>query len=134
VLKPSRTTVGELRRFGIGLGVGFAILGMILSLRGWPHGASLFGVSGLFLVIGILLPRVLTWLYPPWMAMTRAMGWLSTTLILSLIFYLVFTPIALVLRALGRDFLARRWDRDAPSYWVRREAGRPPASSYERQF
>lgn len=134
MLKLSRTTVGELRRFGIGLGAGFAILGVILSLRGWPHAAFLFGVSGLFLVLGILLPRALAWLYPPWMAMTRAMGWFSTTIILSLIFYLVFTPIALVLRALGRDFLARRWDRDAPSYWVRREAERRPASSYERQF
>jgi hypothetical protein len=127
-------STGELRRFGIGLGVGFALLGTILTLRGWGYSPYLFGISGLLLLLGIFLPLALARLYPLWMAGARAIGWLTTTIVLCLVFYLVFTPVALLLRLIGRDYLARRWDRDATSYWQPRERTEQTTQSYERQF
>jgi hypothetical protein len=66
-----------------------------------------------------------------WMAYVAApLGWLSTRVILSLAFFLGFTPYALVLRILGRDPLARR-PREG-SYWIPR--AKRDRKHFERSF
>jgi hypothetical protein len=60
-------------------------------------------------------------------------GWLVSLAILAAVFYLVLTPIGLVMRLFGRDPLQRRFDRSAPTYWVPRRAALRP-ERYFRQF
>jgi hypothetical protein len=53
---------------------------------------------------------------------------------MGLMFFLVITPIGLVMRLTGKDFLARRFDRAATSYWVRRDPPGPAPETMQRQF
>ena len=49
------------------------------------------------------------------------LGWINTRLILFIIFYLVFTPIGLVMRLFGVDLLDKKIDKNKNSYWRRKE-------------
>lgn len=72
-------------------------------------------------------------MYVAWMVLTFPLLWLSTALLLAAAYYLVLTPIGLLLRLAGHDALTRRFDRTSKSYWRRREPP-PDARQYFRQF
>jgi len=125
----------ELRKFGLVVGGVFAAIGLLLLIRGkaaWPW----FATPGLLLVaLGGLIPAALKYIYIGWMAMAFALGFVVSHVILTLFFFLVITPVGLVARLLGKDFLRLKLDRNAKSYWMRREPCSPkPASHYEQQF
>ncbi len=53
---------------------------------------------------------------------------------MGLVFYGAVAPTALIMRALGKDPLRRRFDRDATSYWIERTPPGPEPDSMKRQF
>jgi hypothetical protein len=125
----------ELRRFGIIMAVAFGVIGGLLLWRGRGHYFWFLIPSGLFLLLGVAVPNLLRPVYKTWMAMAGAMGWYMTRLILIALFYLVVTPIGLLMRLLGKDFLELKLDRSsAVSYWIPREGPRPEAENYNNQF
>jgi hypothetical protein len=60
-------------------------------------------------------------------------GFVVSHVILAIVYYLILTPIGLLVRAIGRDPMERRFDRDAESYWVVRQPIDDPGR-YFRQF
>lgn len=72
-------------------------------------------------------------IYVGWMLAAQPIGWTISHIVLALVFYVVITPIGLVMRALGRDPMQRRFDRQATTYWQPR---RPvtDVKQYFRQF
>jgi hypothetical protein len=72
-------------------------------------------------------------LYLGWMYAVYPIGWTVSHVLLGVLYYLVVTPVGLVLRALGRDPMHRRFDPAAETYWLERPARRD-AKSYFRQF
>lgn len=72
-------------------------------------------------------------LYRGWMFAALPIGWTISHILLGLVYFLVFTPIGLIMRALGKDPMNRRFDPQAPTYWIRRPAPAEP-SRYFRQF
>jgi hypothetical protein len=64
----------------------------------------------------------------------RAIGWVNTMALLSIIFYGIFTPVGLLVKLLGRDSLDRKWDSEVSSYWHRRNKAEFIREQYERQF
>jgi hypothetical protein len=69
-------------------------------------------------------------LYVGWMLAAVPIGWTLTHLILGVIYYLVLTPIGLLMRLVGKDPMRRRLERDASSYWIERDE----AAGSERYF
>ena len=53
---------------------------------------------------------------------------------LTLFFFLFVTPIGILARLFRKDFLARRLDKNAASYWIPCPRETKAAQSYERQF
>jgi hypothetical protein len=127
---PSRRT---LRQFGAICVVGSA------GLAGWQawHGhadvraAALAGAALVVGVVGLLRPSSLRWIYTGLMVATFPIAWCTSLLMLALTFYLVFTPVALLFRAIGRDPLGIRSRRDE-SYWSVKE-GTENVDGYFRQ-
>lgn len=108
----------ELRQFAA-LWVGFfGLLGTYcLWVSGsWTVAAALWTISVVGLV-GWFAPSLIRPFYVVWLAVAMPIGWTISHLLLLAIFYLVFTPIGLILRACGYDPLERRFDRNATSYW-----------------
>lgn len=64
---------------------------------------------------------------------TAPIGWVLSLVLLLLVYYVVLTPIGLVLRLVGYDPMARKSDRAARSYWVSRPE-KPRRSRYFRQY
>ena len=73
-------------------------------------------------------------LHKLWMTLAVLLGWLMTRIILIVLFYLVVTPIGLLARVCGKDFLNRDFDRKVNSYWIPRKTIPFDRKSYERQF
>ena len=71
--------------------------------------------------------------YLGWMWAAYPMGWVVGHLLLAATYYLIVTPIGLVLRAFGRDAMQRTMDPGASSYWQPHES-RDDAASYFRQY
>ena len=75
----------------------------------------------LFITFGFLIPIILKPIYIGWMSFAIIIGWFMTRFILSLLFYLIVTPIGLITRVLGKDFLELKKEASNGSYWNQRE-------------
>jgi hypothetical protein len=134
-LQQLSTTRRDLRKFGLVVGGVFALLGAFFLFRHKPIWPYFLIPGGTLMFFGLVAPRLLKGVYIAWMAMAFTMGLIVSTLVLSICFFLIITPLALVGRAFGKDFLSQKLDRQAKSYWLPRERSGPPQpADYERQF
>lgn len=102
----------------------------------WSGGtaAAIIAAGGVTLcLLGWLRPRALWPVFLTWMAAVWPLGWLLGLLLLAFTFYLVITPLGLVLRLFGHDPLGRRRDAGAETYW-RPARGAEDRARYFRQF
>ena len=60
-------------------------------------------------IAGIVKPNILKPVYWMWMVFATILGWVMTRVILSLLFFLMFTPIGLISRLFGKQFLGLKW-------------------------
>lgn len=110
-------SVTELRNFGLVMAAPLALIGGFLLWRERPAAPWVLGASAVFLLTGLLFPRVLAPVERGWMAFARRMSVVSTFILLTLSFYVILTPIALVIRLLGKDRLQLKPDAGRASYW-----------------
>ncbi len=120
----------------------FALLigGILIAWAGYIYwkGLSLVLVVRLLIMAGLLLfsglwkPAILVPLYRGWMALAFAMGWVVSHVILILFYFLVITPIGLILRLVGKELMDVSFKKKRPSYWVRRSPDRPV--DYEKMY
>lgn len=126
--------VNEVRKFGLL----FAALGVLAgAYMAWKGIRGLWiplGLAGVFLLSGLGMPRVLRPFYLVWMRFASILGWINTRLVLTAFFFLVLTPIGLVLRMMGKDLLDKSIDRRVRSYWVKRPPGLKEHQSYKHLF
>ena len=135
----------QLRTFGLVCATVCVVLGALTLLRGSIAGIelqparahqvtySLWAVAAVSSALAWTMPMVLLRPYQAATAISLPIGFVVSYVVLGILFYLVLTPLALVFRMIGRDMLARSFDRSASTYWVRR----PPVTditSYYRQF
>lgn len=134
IANETKLTKRELRKFGLTLGLVFGLIGVFLL---WQQKETFlyFIVSAAVLsLLGIIAPTLLLYLYKIWMSIARAMSWFNTIVILSIIFFLILTPIALIMRLFGKQFIELRWDKSVKSYWNYRESSVTRRADYEKQF
>jgi len=125
---------GSLRKFGITMGVAFLVITGIIFLKHKNIFLPTLGVSGVFFAFAWLLPLALKQLFIAWMRLAFVLGWVNTRLILAILFYLVFTPIGLILRIFNNDLLDRKIEKNKDSYWIKKEQKSASQQDYERQF
>jgi hypothetical protein len=111
-------TKSELRKFGLTIGVAFAIFGGLLFWRDKPFWIYLEFVAAAFILAALLVPGLLRPVERIWMKVAHILGIVMTHIILTLAYFLVITPIGLIMRLFGRDPMRRKFDRSASSYWI----------------
>jgi hypothetical protein len=84
----------------------------------------------LIVLLGWKAPATLRMVYVAWLCAAFPLAWLTSHLLLAGVYYLVITPLGLVLRCLGHDLLNLRLDCSAESYWTPRK----PAADQRRYF
>ena len=131
----------KLRQFGWISLVGFGVIGLVV---GWKIGSFkeggsmtvpyvLWGLAVLFWLMGLVAPKTLKPVYLLLTLVALPIGLILSNLVLLLIFLLLFTPIALFFKLVGRDGLRLKPIPDAESYWVKHAPPGEP-KSYYRQF
>ena len=126
----------DLLVFGYGLALIAAVFGVGGLLK---HGLSWAPAPVLvcaFVFVGVTLwdADALKPGYRGWMKVAHVIGGIITTVILAGVFFLLFAPIGILFRLIGKDHLERRWDRAATTYWHARPAEDIPKERYQQQF
>ena len=134
-IKQLKTGPRDLRKFGLTVGGVLGLLGLWFLYRHKAHYPYFLYPGLLLLVLGLAVPKSLKHLYIVWMTLAFVMGMIVSTVLLTLFFYVVVTPIGLAARCFGKDFLGLKLDAKASSYWLARDQSKPrQAADYEQQF
>jgi len=122
------------RSFGTLFVVVFALLGTYWWWRGDAGHRWAFGLSALTLLVTLAKPD---WLAPAnraWMKLAELLHRVVSPIALGIMFFCVLTPMALVIRLIGRDAMKRRFDPAASTYWIERNPPGPDPTGLPNQF
>ncbi len=118
------------RSFGLLFFIVLLLIGLwtiliVEKIRIWSISISL-----IFLVFGILNSRLLTPLKIVWIKFGEILGKFISPIVLSIVFFLILTPIGLFMRLIGKDLLKTKFSK-IDSYWIKREKN---IGTMKRQF
>ena len=133
-LKKIKSGKNELRKFGLTLGVALGLLAALLVWLEKDYYYYFLILAVALIALGAVRPTLLKPLQKIWMTLALTMGWIMTRLILSILFYLVLTPMAMAAKLMGKDLLGLKFNLNADSYWITKPKTKPQKSDYERQF
>ena len=125
----------ELRWFGLLFLLFWGIVGGIVyvSAESFAVTVSIWLVALAVVVLYYLIPALRRPLYLGWLYAAFPIGWVVSHVVMAATFYLVVTPIGLLMRPLGHDPMKRRVDESAETYWVAYSPQRR-SERYFRQF
>ena len=116
-------------------GILFFIVFLILSL--WPlkNGNNLnfyfFITSVIFLILGALNSKLLTPLNKTWIKFGEILGSIIAPIVMGLVYFVILTPVSLIVRLFGKDLLGLRFLKEKNTYWVKRKKN---LISMDKQF
>ncbi len=86
-----------------------------------PWQQALIAGWALWMIAGLFKPRLLLFPHKIWMGLALALGWWVSRVLLTLIYYFILTPVALLARISGKRFLDRSWGKNHQTAWVKRQ-------------
>jgi hypothetical protein len=108
------------RGFGLVIWAALTVIGLLPLRRHHPIRWWAIAVAAIFLLLALARPRLLHRANLIWMRIGLLIGKVVNPVVTALLFFLVFSPAAIVLRWLGKDPLALRLEPKAQTYWVDR--------------
>ena len=115
---------------------GFLFFLVFLTIGLWPLMSSesirIWSIilSVIFLTLGIINSKILNPFKKGWIKLGELLGRLIAPLVMFAIFFLIVTPIGLLMKLLGKDIINLKFNKKIKSYWVPRKA----IKSMKRQF
>ena len=109
------------RSFGILFFTVFFVIGF------WPLTKSeninyiLIGISIIFLILGILNSNFLTPFKNIWIKLGEILGKVIAPIVMALVYFIILTPVSLVVRIFGKDLLGLKISENKNSYWIKRK-------------
>jgi len=129
-----KTDVGSLRSFAWIVGGIFLAIGVFVFLKS-KNAWNLFSLIGaVLLAFGLLRPQALKMVYISWMALGLIMGLVVSPIMFSVLYFTTITPIALIMRLSGKQFLDFRLDKKSRSYWNVKKLSENIRADAENQF
>ena len=132
--KEEEVKVSSDRSFGIVFTLVFLTVGAWVVSSGQSKGWLFFVSAALFFVVAIARPSILGPLNRAWAKFGLLLGQVFNPILLGVVFFLVVTPIAVVLRLWGKDSLHLKSKSDLESYWIDRSPAGPKFGSMTKQF
>jgi hypothetical protein len=123
----------DIKSFGITIGIVLFIISGLLIYYDNDAYQLIAIIASIFISLGFIFPVLLKPIYFVWMTFAAILGWIMTRFILSIVFYFILTPIGLLTRMLGEDFLALK-KLPSDSYWNQRDSSKELSQNYEKQF
>ena len=119
------------KSFGLLFFVVFLIIGL------WPlkNGENLnfyfIATSIIFLVLGLINSKLLTPLNKSWIKLGEILGIIIAPIVMALVYFIILTPISIIVRIFGKDLLGLKFLKEKETYWIKRKKS---LGSMKRQF
>ena len=78
-------------------------------------------ISLFFLVLGLLNSRILSPLNKAWIKLGEILGRIVAPIVMAIVYFLILTPISLLVRLFGKDLIGMKFSNDVKSYWIKRK-------------
>jgi len=134
LVRHAEVKVGSNRSFGIVFTIFFAVIALWPLLNNNEIRIWATITSCVFLVVSLFIPVILTPLNKIWFKFSLLLHHIVNPIIMAVMFFLIFTPVALTLRLLRKDLLRLRFDKKANTYWIDRDPPGPDPQSMRNQF
>ena len=132
IVSHRKIVVGSDRSFGLVFAAFFLVVALFPLIHGVPPRWWALGVAATFVAAAFIAPRVLHPLNQVWFALGLMLHNVVNPIIMALMFYGAILPMALLLRARGKDVLRLKREPETDSYWIKREPLAP--GSMSKQF
>lgn len=121
----------KIKNFGFLIGGVLIVLSIFIMWKGVTHYQIILIIGTVFILSGVIIPKVLKPIYKIWMTLAIILGWIMTRVILTILFYLIITPIGVIARLFGKQFLDLSWKKSTVSFWNKRSES---VNEMEKQF
>jgi len=116
-------------------GIVFFIVFLFIALYPITYGEDIriwsLIISFIFIILGLLNSKILTPLNKLWFQFGVILGKIISPIIMGIIFFLVVTPIGLIMKVLGKDLLRLKYNKKDNTYWIEKNG---PKSKMKNQF
>ena len=127
----NKVKISSNRNFGLVFFIACLVVSLWPLTYGEPIRIWLVIISMVFLILGLMNSKLLTPLNKLWFKFGMILGAIVAPIVMGFIFFLVVTPIGLVMRIMGKDLLNKKYDKKKNTYWINRYKN---ISSMKKQF
>ena len=119
------------KSFGLLFFVVFLIIGL------WPLKNSenlnfyFITISIIFLILGLINSKLLSPLNKSWIKLGEILGIIIAPIVMALVYFVVLTPISIIVRIFGKDLLGLKFLKEKETYWIKRKKS---LGSMKKQF
>ena len=131
MLSKSKIQISSNRNFGLVFFVVFLIVSLWPLTNGEPIRIWSTIISLVFLILGLMNSKLLAPLNILWCKFGMILGAIISPIVIGIVFFLVITPIGIILRITGKDLLKKSYDKKKKTYWIKRGK---PVSTMKQQF
>ena len=119
------------RSFGLLFFIVFLILGLWPIKNGDNINIYFTTVSVFFLILGLINSKLLSPLNKSWIKLGEILGIIIAPVVMALVYFVILTPISLIVRLFGKDLLGLKFSKNKETYWIKRKKN---LGSMKKQF
>ena len=112
--------IGSNKSFGIVFSIFFTIIALWPILKDENIRIWAIIIAFTFLLISFLKPELLNRLNKIWSEFGILLGKIISPIVMAFVFFVIITPMAILMRLIGKDLLNKKITKSAKSYWIKR--------------
>ena len=109
------------RSFGLLFFIVFLAFALWLLIKKGEINLYLISISLIFLILGLLNSKILTPLNKSWIKFGELLGRIIAPIVMGIVYFIILTPISLLVRLLGKDLIGMKFDKNLKTYWIKRK-------------
>ena len=109
------------RSFGLLFFIVFIAVGLWPLIKGEAVNIYLILISLFFLIFGLINSKILSPFNKAWIKFGEILGLIIAPIIMALVYFLVLTPISIIVRIFGKDLLGLKLNKKQDTYWIDRK-------------
>ena len=119
------------RSFGLLFFVVFLVIALWPLTKKSEINLYLISIALIFFVLGILNSKILSPLNKAWIKLGEILGRIVAPVVMAIVYFIILTPISLLVRLFGKDLIGMKFCNDIKSYWIKRKKN---LGSMDKQF
>ncbi len=119
------------RSFGLLFFIVFLVIALWPLTKKGEINLYLISIALIFLVLGLLNSKILSPFNKAWIKLGEILGRIIAPIVMAIVYFLILTPISLLVRLFGKDLIGMKFSNDIKSYWVKRKKN---LGSMDKQF